>query len=124
MFSSSRLTELALHIGLLGQVALLADLTKPWMPVWLFIGILLLPYVIRLFFPREEWPNRVGRLLHVIAAGWYIAITIVILIALFLGHSQKGQEICLFFILLGFIASLRVLTMTSRQKSETESESN
>lgn len=118
MFSSSRLTELALYIGLLGQVALLADLTKPWMPVWLFIGILLLPYAIRLFFPREEWPNRAGRILHVIAAGWYIAITIVILIALFLGHNPKGQEICLFLILLGLLASLRVLTMTTRRISD------
>jgi hypothetical protein len=74
MFSSSKLTEGALYFGMLSQTAYLADLSKGVIPLWLFIGLVILPCCVHAVMPREELPGSWGRRMHLVATWWYLVL--------------------------------------------------
>lgn len=106
------LTDGALYLGVMGQAAYLTDLSKPFMPAWAFVGVIVGPYVLYLLVPAEEFPGCWGRRLRWLGGIWYIATTTAVLVAFLADIRPEGWGFFLALILPGYAVSIR--TMAAR----------
>ncbi|MEX0716563.1 MAG: hypothetical protein WD066_08250 [Planctomycetaceae bacterium] len=120
MIGSSKITEGALYLGLLGHTGYLAEVTRPWAPAWLVIGIIIVPVAVFIMIPADEDAGRHARWLHFFGATWYLGLTGVVLAICLLGHRPEGWMLMLTLIVPGMLASLWLLVQSSPHEEHHE----
>jgi len=68
-----------------------ADLTEPWIPGWLSVGIMILPVTILVMVPWGELPDRVVMIAHSFAATLFVAMALGMEIGHALGYRPEGS---------------------------------
>jgi hypothetical protein len=109
MIHWSARTELAFHVGVLGQAAYLADPAKRLMGIHLFVGLVLLPYLVLLFFRHGELSDEVVARAHLLAALWYVVLTLLVVALAAEGYRPSGWILYLVLMAPGAVISLVVI---------------
>jgi len=99
MIPWSAITEFIFHIGVLWQTAYLSHPSKRFMGTWVFIGIVLAPFLILLFFRHGEQSDETVARAHLLAALWYLALTLIAV-----GLAVGGYRPVGWILYLGFMA--------------------
>lgn len=73
-----------LGLGSLATTAIMAELWKPTLPLWVILVVALLPLVIFIFVHPEEMPAGFVRVAHVFASAWYVLSVVVLSIGLWM----------------------------------------
>ena len=68
-----------------------SDLLRGHVPDWVGVGLLIPPIVIPVLIRWGEAPDRVVTASHIIAASWYMVLTIGMEIGIFLGYEPRGS---------------------------------
>ncbi len=98
-------------IGTFGQIAYLADWLHPILPAWLIIPVLIVPVALIIFIQPNEVPKLIVKRVHLLAALWYLGITLSIEIYTILGATPHGD---LFFRILMHVGWLQFASLFKR----------
>jgi hypothetical protein len=97
MIRWSTSTGFLLHVGVLGQAAYLADPSKQILGTWVFVGLVMVPHGVLLFFRYGELSDEVVARAHPLAAHWYGALTLTVATLAAGGYRPRGWLLFLVF---------------------------
>ena len=105
----SPVTEFIFHAGVLFHTAYLSDPSKRFMSLWVFIAMVLVPFVPLLFFRHGEFADETVARAHLLAAIWYLALTMICCALAFSGYRPLGWVTFLVVMAPGAGISLRLI---------------
>ncbi len=106
MIRWSLATELIFYMGVLGQAAYLSDPSKRIMGVWVFVALVMVSFVVLLFFRHGEFSDETVARAHLVAALWYLALTLIAVVLAAGGYRPHGWVLFLLMIAPGACISL------------------
>ncbi|MEA2707517.1 MAG: hypothetical protein QOF78_118 [Phycisphaerales bacterium] len=110
-------------IGSLAMTAIMAELWKPILPIWVIMVVALLPLVVFVFVHPDEMPAGFVRAAHVFAAVWYVASVAASSVGLCLAPKlPNGWIIFPLFCAMGLIPASLVLSQAVRGRYRVPSE--
>lgn len=109
MIRWSTTTQLIFHVGVLWQAAYLSEPAKPIMGVWVFVGLVMVPFLLLLVFWPGEFSDQTVARAHLVAALWYLALTLIVISLAASGYRPRGWIVYLAFIAPGAFISLRLV---------------
>lgn len=99
--------KFTIGVGCLGVAALMSELWKPILPVWVVMMIGLVPVSLFVLIDHEDVPAKYVRVAQLLASLWYIATVAVLLIGLCLAPElPRGTP---FFIVLCSVGTIPCL---------------
>ena len=107
-------TELFFHLGVIGQAAYLADPAKRVMSVWVAAGLIIVPYVALLHFRHGEQDDETVGLAHLLAALWYVVLTLIVVGLAVTGYRPPYWIVYLVFMAPGAVISLSLIQQRFR----------
>jgi hypothetical protein len=109
--------KFTLGIGSLATTAIMAELWKPILPVWVIMVVALLPLVVFVFVHPDEMPARLVLTAHVFASVWYLLSAIALSIGLIIAPKlPEGWLIFPVFCAVGLIPCVLVLSQAARKR--------
>jgi hypothetical protein len=101
--------ELAFHVGALWHVAYLADPLGPFLGAAGTVGLVLVPFLVLLFVRHGEFSDETVARAHLLAALWYLALTLAVAALALAGRRPPGWPVYLAFMAPGALISLWLL---------------
>ena len=80
-------------LGTFGMTGYYADLLQGNIPDWLAIGIFILPLVLIVFVQRNEAPDRLVNLTHLLAAIWFMTLALGMELGHWIGYQPEGMAL-------------------------------
>jgi hypothetical protein len=105
----SATTELVFHVGVLWQTAYLSEPSKQVVGIWVFLGLVMLPYLLLLFFRQGELADETVARAHLLAALWYLGLALVAVALAAGGYRPPGWIVFLVFMAPGARISLLLI---------------
>jgi hypothetical protein len=110
-------------IGSLATTAIMAELWKPILPIWMIVVVALLPLVVFVFVHPDEMPTGFVRAAHVFASVWYVVSVVALSVGLCLAPKlPNGWIIFPLFCAVGLVPALFVLSQAARGRYRLPSE--
>ena len=110
-------------IGSLATTAIMAELWKPLIPIWVMLVVALLPVTVFVFVRPDEMPSGFVRAAHVFASAWYVASVVALSVGLYLAPKlPNGWIVFPVFCAVGLIPALLVLSQAVRGRYRLPSE--
>jgi hypothetical protein len=107
--------KFTLGIGSLATTAMMAELWKPVLPIWVVLVVALLPLVVFVFVQPGEMPAGFVRAAHVFASAWYVLSVIALSVGLYLAPTlPNGWMIFPLFCAVGLVPCALVLSQAVR----------
>jgi hypothetical protein len=102
-------------IGSLAMTAIMAELWKPILPIWVIMVVALLPLVVFVFVRPDGMPAGFVRAAHVFASAWYVVSVVALSVGLCLTPKlPDGWIIFPLFCAVGLVPALFVLSQAVR----------
>jgi FtsH-binding integral membrane protein len=102
--------KLTSGIGALCTTALLADISRQTLPIWLVTVIALVPLSVFVFVRPDEMPRSIVLPLQIFAAVWYLVLSAVLSVLFFgMTEREKGWPIYFIGLAVGAVPCVAVL---------------
>jgi hypothetical protein len=83
--------KFTLGIGTLCSAVLVSELSQKLLPMWLVVGIVVLPFAVFIFADPDDVPHSIARMLQAGASLWYLAVNSVSVVLFLVGGNLKPE---------------------------------